>query len=39
LFARSNAVPLPDPDGALGVTLRAFDSLEAYQREVLQVES
>ena len=26
-------------DGALGVTLRAFDSLEAYQREVLQVES
>jgi hypothetical protein len=38
LLARSNAIPLPDPDSALGVTLRAFDSLEAYQREVLQVE-
>jgi hypothetical protein len=39
LLARSNAVPLPDSDGALGSNVRAFDDLEAYQREVLRVES
>jgi hypothetical protein len=39
LLARCNAVPLPDSDGALGSNVRAFDDLEAYQREVLRVES
>jgi len=39
LLARSHAVPLPDPDGALGVRLRPFDDLETYEREVLQVKS
>jgi len=39
LLARSHAVPLPDPDSALGLKVSAFDSLEAYQREVLQVDS
>jgi hypothetical protein len=39
LLARSGAVPLPDLDGALGVNLRAFDDLEAYQREVLRAAS
>jgi chemotaxis protein histidine kinase CheA len=38
LLARSNAVPLPDPDSALGLNVRAFDDLEAYQHEVLRVE-
>ena len=37
ILARSKAVPLPDPDGALGVKVHAFDELERYQREVLQV--
>ena len=37
LLARSKAVALPDPDSALGVKVRAFDELELYQREVLQV--
>lgn len=39
LFARSDAVPLPDPDGAVGVNLRAFDDIATYEREVLQVKS
>jgi hypothetical protein len=39
LLARSQAVPLPDPDSALGVKVCGFDSLESYQREVLQVGS
>ncbi len=37
LLARSTAVPLPDPDSALGVKVRAFDEFELYQREVLRV--
>ena len=37
LLERSTALPLPDPDSALGVKVRAFDELELYQREVLQV--
>jgi hypothetical protein len=37
LLARSRAIQLPDPDSALGVRLRAFDELEIYEREVLQV--
>jgi hypothetical protein len=39
LLERTSAIPLPDPDSALGVNVRAFDSVEAYQREVLHVES
>jgi hypothetical protein len=39
LLERTSAIPLPDPDSALGVNVRAFDSVEAYHREVLQVES
>jgi len=39
LLARSGAVPLPDSDGARGANLRAFDDLEAYQREILLVAS
>jgi hypothetical protein len=38
LFSRSQAVPLPDPDAALGVDLRRFDDIEAYEREVLQIK-
>ncbi len=37
LLALSKAIALPDPDSALGVRLRAFDDVERYQREVLQV--
>jgi len=37
LLARSTALPLPDPDSALGVKLRTFDELALYQREVLRV--
>ncbi|HEY5656321.1 MAG TPA: hypothetical protein VIY27_00885 [Myxococcota bacterium] len=39
LLSRSNAIPLPDIESARGVHLRAFESLDAYQREVLQVAS
>jgi hypothetical protein len=39
LLARSHAATLPDPDSALGVKVRAFDGLEHYEREVLQVGS
>jgi hypothetical protein len=39
LLGRSQAIPLPDPDGVLGTDIRSFESLEAYQREVLQVAS
>ena len=39
LLENSGAVPLPDPDGALGVNLRAFDDLGAYQHEVLRIGS
>lgn len=35
LLDRSGAVPLPDPDSALGTRPRAFASLEDYEREVL----
>lgn len=37
LLERTGAVPLPDPDAALGLCTPHFDSLAAYQREVLQV--
>jgi len=39
LLERTRAIPLPDPDSALGVGVRAFESIEAYQREVLLVAS
>ncbi len=39
LLTRSNAIPLPDFESARGVHLHGFESLEAYQREVLQVAS
>jgi membrane associated rhomboid family serine protease len=35
----SDAVPLPDPDAARGRPFRSFPSIEAYQREVLNVTS
>jgi hypothetical protein len=39
LLTRSDAIPLPDFESARGVHLHDFESLEAYQREVLQVAS
>jgi len=39
LLARCSAIPLPDPDAVQGFGVRAFDDLESYQREVLQVGS
>lgn len=39
LLTRSNAIPLPDYESARGVQLRDFESLEAYQSEVLQAAS
>jgi hypothetical protein len=39
LLTRSNAIPLPDIESARGMHLHDFESLEAYQREVLQVAS
>jgi hypothetical protein len=38
LLARVRATNLPDRNSARGRPFREFDSLEAYQREVLQVE-
>ena len=35
ILLRSHAVPLPDPESALGLRLRSFESLESYEREVL----
>lgn len=35
----SEAVPLPDPDAAVGKPFRSFPSIDAYQREVLGVTS
>lgn len=37
LLSRTGAVPLPEPDAALGLRLPHFDSVERYEREVLQV--
>jgi hypothetical protein len=39
LLTRSNAIPLPDFESARGLQLRDFESLEAYQSEVLQAAS
>jgi hypothetical protein len=38
LFSKSDAVPLPDPNSALGVGLRSFDDLASYERDVLLVK-
>ncbi len=35
LLERTHAVPLPDPDSALGLRPRFFPSLQDYEREVL----
>lgn len=37
LMGRSEAMPLPDPESALGLNVRAFDNMALYEREVLQV--
>ncbi len=39
ILERSGAVPLPDPDSALGIRIRAFATLADYEREVLHVGS
>ena len=35
LLDRSGAVPLPDPDSALGIDPKAYASLEDYDQRVL----
>lgn len=35
ILERSRAIPLPDPESALGLRPVVFDALEAYEREVL----
>jgi hypothetical protein len=35
ILEASEAVPLPDPDGARGRPFRSFPSLDAYQQKVL----
>jgi hypothetical protein len=35
LLQRTHAVPLPDPESALGLRRASFDSLEAYEQAVL----
>jgi len=37
LMERTRAIPLPDPDAALGLMIPAYASLAEYEREVLQV--
>ena len=36
ILDRSHAVPLPDPESALGLCLTCYESLEAYERESLR---
>ena len=36
ILDRSHAVPLPDPESALGLRLAGFESLEAYESESLR---
>jgi len=38
LMERTRAIPLPDPDAALGLMVPSFDSLDAYEQQVLQVQ-
>ncbi len=35
VLLRSRAVPLPDPESALGLQLTTFESLDRYEREIL----
>jgi hypothetical protein len=37
LMEYTQAIPLPDPEAALGLVVPRFDSLDAYEQEVLQV--
>ena len=37
LMEHTHAVPLPDPEAALGLVVPHFDSLDAYEQQVLQV--
>lgn len=37
LMERTRAIPLPDPDAALGLMIPAYASLAEYEREVLQI--
>jgi hypothetical protein len=37
LMEYTHAIPLPDPEAALGLVVPRFDSLEAYEHQVLQV--
>jgi len=37
LMEFTRAIPLPDPEAALGLVMPRFDSLDAYEQQVLQV--
>ena len=37
LFEVSGAVPLPDPDAALGKPFQSFSTIDAYEKEVLDI--
>lgn len=37
LMEYTHAIPLPDPEAALGLVVPRFDSLDAYEQQVLQV--
>lgn len=37
LMERTRAIPLPDPDAALGLMIPAYTDIGAYEREVLQI--
>jgi hypothetical protein len=37
LMEHTHAIPLPDPEAALGLVVPHFDSLDAYEQQVLQV--
>ena len=37
LMEYTHAIPLPDPDAALGLVVPRFESLEVYEQQVLQV--
>jgi len=37
ILDKSQASPLPDPDSVLGLSVQRFESVEAYERNILQV--
>jgi hypothetical protein len=37
LMEYTHAIPLPDPEAALGLVVPRFDSLDAYEEQVLQI--